>query len=63
MVIVHSSEVYWSVRQANAMNGAGLQAFYRRVLPITCWGLGFRQCSFHHIARALRNRPYNAFRP
>ena len=45
------------------MAGAGLQAFYRRVVPNTNWGLGFRQSSFHHIARALRNRPYNAFRP
>ena len=29
--------------------------------PDTIWELGFRQCSFHRIARALRNQPYNAF--
>ena len=29
----------------------------------TIWELGFRQSSFHRIARALRNRPYKAFRP
>ena len=28
----------------------------------TDWELGFRQSSFHRIARALRNQPYNAFR-
>ena len=43
------------------MGGAGLQAFYRRVKCDTDWELGFRQSSFHHIARALRNQPYNAF--
>ena len=45
------------------MSDAGLQAFYRRVKPTTIWGLGFRQSSFHRIARVLRNRPYNAFKP
>ena len=44
------------------MGGAGLQAFYRRVKSDTDWELGFRQSSFHRIARALRNQPYNAFR-
>ena len=42
------------------MSGAGLQAFYRRVKANTIWELGFRQSSFHRIARALRNQPYNA---
>ena len=45
------------------MGGAGLQASYRRAKSYTDWELGFKQSSFHHIARALRNRPYNAFRP
>ena len=45
---------------SSARSGAGLQAFYRRACPYTNWGLGFRQCSFHRIARALRNQPYNA---
>ena len=45
------------------MGDAGLQAFYRRVKGDTFWELGFRQFSFHRIARVLRNRPYNAFRP
>ena len=45
------------------MSGAGLQAFYRRVKAYTSWELGFKQSSFHRIVRALRNRPYNAFRP
>ena len=45
------------------MSGAGLQAFYRRVPRYTIWELGFKQSSLHHIARVLRNRPYNAFRP
>ncbi len=45
------------------MSGTGLQAFYRWVTLYTFRELGFRQCSFHHIARVLRNRPYNAFRP
>ena len=44
------------------MSDAGFQAFYRRVKAATNWELGFRQCSFHRIARALRNQPYNAFR-
>ena len=44
------------------MGGAGFQAFYRRVKCYTDWELGFRQSSFHHVARALRNQPYNAFR-
>ena len=43
------------------MSGAGLQAFYRRARGDTVWGLGFTQYSFHLIARALRNQPYNAF--
>ena len=62
MVIVHSSEVYRSSLWASAMNGVGLQAFYRRVTANTVWGLGFKQSSFHHIARVLRSQPYNAFR-
>ena len=45
------------------MGCAGLQAFYRRASAYTNWELGFRQSSFHRIARALRNQPYNAFRP
>ena len=45
-----------------AMSVAGLQAFYRRVKPYTDWELRFRHSSFHHIARASRNQPYNAFR-
>ena len=44
------------------MSGVGLQAFYRRVTRYTSWELGFRQSSFHRIARALRNQSYNAFR-
>ena len=43
------------------MSSTGLQAFYRWVNAYTDWELGFRQSSFHHIARALRNQPYNAF--
>ena len=45
------------------MSDAGLQAFYRRVKRYTTSGLGFRQSSFHRIARVLRNRPYNALGP
>ncbi len=45
------------------MSGAGLQAFYRRVAIFTNWRLGFKQSSLHHIARVLRNRPYNALGP
>ena len=40
---------------------------WRRVTSVrpagVLWRLGFRQSSFHRIARVLRNRPYNAFRP
>ena len=42
------------------MSGVGLQAFYRRVSASTVGGLGFKQSSFHHIARVLRSQPYNA---
>jgi len=63
LAIVCSSELHRSQLQTNAMSSAGFQAFYRRVTPNTNWELGFRQSSFHHIARALRNRPYNAIRP
>ena len=63
LVNAHSSEVHWTRQQASAMSGAGLQALYRRVKAYTSWELGFKQSSFHRIVRALRNRPYNAFRP
>lgn len=45
------------------MTGAGLQAFYRRATTFAVWKLGFRQSSFHRIARVLRNQLYNAFEP
>ena len=62
MVIAHSSEVYRSHLRTSAMSGVGLQAFYRRVTANTNRELGFKQSSFHRIARVLRSQPYNAFR-
>ena len=62
LAIVRSSKVPRPRVPTKAMGGAGFQAFYRRVKCYTDWELGFRKSSFHHIARALRNQPYNAFR-
>ena len=61
LAIVRSSKVPRPRVPTEAMGGAGLQAFYRRVKCDTDWELGFKQSSFHRIARALRNQPYNAF--
>jgi hypothetical protein len=30
--------------------------------PYTVWELGFKQYSFHHVARVLQNLSYNVFR-
>ena len=61
LVIAHPSELRRPLLQASVMGGAGLQAFYRRVSAYTFCGLGFKQSSFHRVARVSRNQPYNAF--
>ena len=58
---VHPAKVHRHAVLANAQAGDGSQTLLPPSAHFHYWGLGFKQCSLHHVDRVERHLPYRVF--